>query len=64
VPADFIGKVTSYLQNIHQIDLYATIIGCVSILIIMFSRKITLKIPGPFIAVVFGVVVVYFSICR
>jgi SulP family sulfate permease len=60
VPADFIGKITSYVQHIHQVDLYATVIGCVSILIIVFSRKITLKIPGPFIAVVFGVVVVYF----
>lgn len=59
VPAEFFEKIVVYSQHIGNVNLYATIIGLVSILIIVYSKKITLKIPGPFLAVVFGVAVIY-----
>ncbi|MDK2791784.1 MAG: sulfate permease, SulP family [Deferribacteres bacterium] len=59
VPSEFFDKLLLYFENISRIDIYSTIVGLISIIIIIYSKKITLKIPGPFLAVVFGILVVY-----
>ncbi|MCB4205198.1 sulfate permease [Deferribacterales bacterium Es71-Z0220] len=59
VPAEFFEKLVEYSKHIGNINLSATIVGLVSILIIVYSKKITMKIPGPFLAVVFGVAAIY-----
>ncbi|MCA1927774.1 MAG: STAS domain-containing protein [Calditerrivibrio sp.] len=59
VPSEFIEKIVVYAENLHRIDFYTTLVGLLSIFIIIFSKKITLKVPGPFLAVVFGIVSVY-----
>lgn len=56
VPSEFIEKIVVYSDNLSKIDIYATLIGVCSILVIIFSKKITLKIPGPFLAVIFGII--------
>lgn len=58
IPSEFLEKVAVYIKNISQLDIYATSIGIASIAIIIFTKKITLKIPGPFIAVIFGILAV------
>lgn len=58
VPSDFLEKIPAYIDNFSHIDFYATIIGIVSILIIVSAKRITLKIPGPFIAVIFGILAI------
>jgi len=60
VPAEFFEKLITYFENISHINLLATVIGFLSIIIIISSKRITTKIPGPFIAVIFGIAVIYF----
>lgn len=52
VPAGFIDKWTCYFQHFGQIDLWSTLIGLTSILIIVFVPKINRKIPGSLAAIV------------
>ncbi len=51
VPSDFIEKWTLYAKNITNTNLVALLITVVTILITVFSKKITSKIPGSFIAI-------------
>ncbi|MGC8769169.1 SulP family inorganic anion transporter [Calditerrivibrio sp.] len=59
VPSEFFEKIMTYFEHISDINLTTTLIGVLSILIIIYSKKITTKIPGPFIAVIFGVAIMY-----
>ncbi|MEF3254382.1 MAG: sulfate permease [Deferribacterales bacterium] len=59
VPSEFMEKLIVYAENIRHIDFISMSVGIVSILIIIYSKKITLKIPGPFLAVLFGILVIY-----
>lgn len=59
VPPDFIGKWAVYLNHFSTTNIYTLIVGIVSILIIVFSGKISKKIPGSLLAVVVVTVVVY-----
>lgn len=59
VPSEFFEKIMTYFEHIPDINLTTTLIGLLSILIIIYSKKITTKIPGPFIAVIFGVAIIY-----
>jgi len=52
VPSDFIEKWTVYFQNFQHINMYALAITLITILIVVFSTKLTKKIPGSFIAIV------------
>ncbi len=52
VPADFIHKWMCYFQNITHINWWAFAIGVCSILIIVFTPKISKKIPGSLIAII------------
>jgi len=52
VPSDFIAKWEVYIQHFNTIDLSTTIVGLISLLIIIFWPKINKKIPGSLIALV------------
>ncbi|MBN2806216.1 MAG: sodium-independent anion transporter, partial [Prolixibacteraceae bacterium] len=52
VPAEFVGKWHSYFTNLHSINYTALIITIVTILIMVYSKKLIRKIPGSFIAIV------------
>lgn len=52
VPADFIDKWICYFTNFTHINWWAFGIGIVSLLIIIFSPKISKKIPGSLLAIV------------
>lgn len=52
VPADFLEKWILYFGNINQINFYALGITLITILISVYFRKITNKIPGSFVAII------------
>ncbi|WP_035053771.1 SulP family inorganic anion transporter [Carnobacterium pleistocenium] len=52
VPSEFIEKWEVYIQNFNTIDLSTTLVGLISLLIIIFWPKINKKIPGSLIALV------------
>ena len=51
-PADFIHKWICYFQHWRDINWWAFAIGIASLLIIMFSTKLSKKIPGSLVAIV------------
>jgi sulfate permease, SulP family len=51
VPADFLDKWTSFIQNIRTVDVYTVLIGVSTIAIIILWPKITHKIPGSLVAI-------------
>jgi len=59
VPADFIDKWICYIQNFVKIDLWSLAIGLGSLLIIIFVPKISKKIPGSLIAIIFTTLFVW-----
>ncbi len=63
VPSDFIEKWIVYAQNLNNINPAALIITVSTILIGVFWKKISTKIPGSFIAIIFTTLAVkYFEI--
>lgn len=52
VPADFIEKWIAYVQNITHIDLWSTIMGIASVVIITLMPKVSKKIPGSLVAII------------
>jgi sulfate permease, SulP family len=60
VPADFIDKWYSYGQHFMSVNWYAVVIGIVTVLIIIYFPKITLKVPGSLVALVLATLVVKF----
>ncbi|WP_373471491.1 SulP family inorganic anion transporter [Carnobacterium alterfunditum] len=52
VPSEFIAKWEVYIQNFNTIDLSTTLVGLISLLIIIVWPKINKKIPGSLIALV------------
>jgi len=59
LPGDFISKWIVYVQNISSISLNSLIIGIISILIIIYTPKISRKIPGSLVAIIIMTIVVY-----
>lgn len=51
VPSNFIDKWILYAHTSHHVNIYAILITLATILIIVFSKKITTKIPGSFFAI-------------
>ena len=63
IPSDFIEKWQVYFSHLNHINWYALTITIVTILIVVFSTKLTKKIPGSFIAILaITAVVQYFKI--
>ncbi len=58
VPAEFVEKWIAYGQNIKSVNWYALIIGLVSILLVLFSSKVTRIIPGSLVAIVLATLAV------
>ncbi|PKL84421.1 MAG: sodium-independent anion transporter, partial [Ignavibacteriae bacterium HGW-Ignavibacteriae-1] len=52
VPGDFIGKWGSYFQNLHSVNWYALLMAVGTILILVYWKKISTKLPGAFIAII------------
>jgi SulP family sulfate permease len=51
MPPDFIEKISVYAQHFSGVNLYAVGIGLVSLLIMIFWKKLTDKVPGSLIAI-------------
>lgn len=51
-PSDFIEKWNVYLQNFGTLDLWCTLIGVASVVIIAVTPKFSKKIPGSLIAII------------
>lgn len=52
VPADFVSKWTCYFEHIGTIDLWSTLVGLLSVVIIVLTPRISKKIPGSLVAIV------------
>jgi SulP family sulfate permease len=61
VPADFVEKIESYYHNIHTISLYDISISVGTILICVFWKRVTAKLPGSLVAVIVMTVIVSVS---
>lgn len=59
LPSDFFSKWAAYFQNIEDTHIATLLVGIATLLIIIFSPKITKKIPGSLIAIILVTVVVY-----
>ena len=59
VPGDFIFKWVVYAQNINTISWWSLAVGIVSIAIIVFTPKISKKIPGSLVAIIVMTIIVY-----
>ncbi len=60
VPSDFFAKWGVYFQNFNSINLWASAIGIISVVIIFATPKISKKIPGSLVAIIVMTVVAYF----
>lgn len=56
VPADFIHKWICYFQNFSHINWWAFGVGIASLLIIIFTPKISKKIPGSLVAIIIATI--------
>ena len=59
VPADFIEKWICYFTNITSVNWGAFAIGLLSLLIIIFTPKVSKKIPGSLVAIIIMTLVVW-----
>lgn len=60
VPADFISKWIAYAGAFHTLHLWSLAIGVGSILLIVFTPKMRMKIPGSLVAIIVMTILVYF----
>lgn len=60
-PSEFIGKIIVYIENFHSINLIATGIGVLAIVIMIIWPHITNKIPGSLVAIILTTLIVYFA---
>jgi high affinity sulphate transporter 1 len=59
VPVDFITKWIAYFKYFHTFNLWPLLIGVISLFIIIYTPRLTKKIPGSLVAIVLMTVVVY-----
>lgn len=52
LPSAFIPKWQTYFSNLHQVNFTALAISVVTILVTVYFKKITTKIPGSFVAII------------
>lgn len=60
VPADFISKWIAYAGAFHTLQFWSLAIGLGSILLIVFTPKMRMKIPGSLVAIIVMTILVYF----
>ena len=58
-PADFIHKWICYFEHWRDINWWAFVVGIISLLIIVFSTKMSKKIPGSLVAIVLMTLIVW-----
>ena len=61
VPSEFLDKVIVYAKNISTINLTATLIGLLAVVIMLLWTKVTDKIPGSLVAIVVTTAIAYFA---
>lgn len=61
VPSGFLEQWWCYIQNFGSINLYETALSIACLLIIIFWNKVTKKVPGSLIAIIFGIIVTVIS---
>ncbi len=59
VPGDFIGKWRVYIANFNTIDITTLLVGVLSLLIIIFTPKVSKRIPGALTAIIIVTAAVY-----
>jgi SulP family sulfate permease len=59
MPADFISKWLVYFDNLHTLHLYPLLVGLLSIAIIVYTPKVSKKIPGSLVAIIVMTLAVY-----
>lgn len=59
VPADFISKWVAYFENFGSINIWATAVGIISILLIAITPKFSKRIPGSLVAIIVMTIAVY-----
>jgi SulP family sulfate permease len=59
VPAEFIEKWITYFENFSHVNYYALLVSAISISIIILCTRFKSKIPGPFLALLFGSSIAY-----
>ncbi len=59
VPADFSEKWIAYFQNILTVNWYAVVLAVGTVLVSVYSTRISRKIPGSLIAILLTTVIVY-----
>lgn len=52
VPGDFIEKWIVYVSHFHTIDLWSTLVGVLSVVIIALTPRFSKKVPGSLVAIV------------
>lgn len=57
VPSDFIEKWGAYIYNIGNIDLWSTLVGIASVIIIAVMPRFSKKVPGSLVAIIVMTVV-------
>lgn len=60
VPGDFAGKWMAYFQHMDTLNLWSLGLGLFSVVLIFLWPRVSKKIPGSLVAIVFITVVVYF----
>ena len=58
VPADFVDKVVAYATSAHLVNPWAILIGGFSLAILIFWPKVSRRLPGAFIALIAGTLIV------
>lgn len=59
VPADFISKWIAYGQSIGTLNFWSLVIGVLSILIIVYTPRISRKVPGSLVAIIVMTIIVW-----
>jgi SulP family sulfate permease len=60
IPADFIEKIPVLFGNLNLLNPSTVLVSALSLFIIIIFPRITKKIPGTFVALIVGTLVVYF----
>jgi SulP family sulfate permease len=58
VPSDFVEKWAAFAQHMGTVNFYALGITLFTILIVVFTKRFTARVPGSFIAIIAGTVLV------
>lgn len=59
VPADFLSKWVVYFQHIDTINWWALLIGLLSILVIVYTPRVSRKVPGSLVAIIVMTLIVF-----